>query len=399
FLAEASDLLAGTLDERMTGALAAQLITSRMGRWCAIHTTNDLGVSQLTHVMHSDENHNEILRSLLTVLPPPHQREPQPLWSPSDLSGEGFDEQFVHDLARGPAISIPLVAHGRELGRMTIGKYETDEFTRDDVDVADDLSRRVASAMENARLHEKQAAMSQALQHSLLPPKEKEPVIPGVDHAVFYRPADERNVVGGDFYDVFAAGGRWCFAIGDVCGTGPEAAAITGLARHTLRALAKEGFTPAHIMQRLNMAILEENTSTRFLTMLYGEMTPSTDPEVGMRVRLVSAGHPLPLRLTVNGDVRSFGSSQPLLGAFEDVGFTTESYDIRPGEVVLAVTDGVTERRSNSDMLGDEGLTKIFANAQGLSAQAVISRIDRELEEYAPGGHTDDTAMLVLRFL
>ena len=399
FLAEASDLLAGTLDERMTGALAAQLITSRMGRWCAIHTTNDLGVSQLTHVMHSDENHNEILRSLLTVLPPPHQREPQPLWSASDLSGEGFDEQFVHDLARGPAISIPLVAHGRELGRMTIGKYETDEFTRDDVDVADDLSRRVASAMENARLHEKQAAMSQALQHSLLPPKEKEPVIPGVDHAVFYRPADERNVVGGDFYDVFAAGGRWCFAIGDVCGTGPEAAAITGLARHTLRALAKEGFTPAHIMQRLNMAILEENTSTRFLTMLYGEMTPSADPEVGMRVRLVSAGHPLPLRLTVNGDVRSFGSSQPLLGAFEDVGFTTESYDIHPGEVVLAVTDGVTERRSNSDMLGDEGLTKIFANAQGLSAQAVISRIDRELEEYAPGGHADDTAMLVLRFL
>src|SRR5699024_2283396 len=95
FLAEASDLLAGTLDERMTGALAAQLITSRMGRWCAIHTTNDLGVSQLTHVMHSDENHNEILRSLLTVLPPPHQREPQPLWSASDLSGEGFDEQFV----------------------------------------------------------------------------------------------------------------------------------------------------------------------------------------------------------------------------------------------------------------------------------------------------------------
>ena len=399
FLAEASDLLAGTLDERMAGALAAQLITSRLGRWCAIHTTNDLGVSRLTHVVHSDENYNETLHSLLTALPPPHQREPQPLWSPSELSDEGFDEQFIHNLARGPAISIPLIAHGRELGRMTIGKYEADEFTRDDVDVADDLSRRVASAMENARLHEKQAAMSQALQRSLLPPKEKEPIIPGVDHAVFYRPADESNVVGGDFYDVFAAGGRWCFAIGDVCGTGPEAAAITGLARHTLRALAKEGFTPAHIMQRLNIAILEENTSTRFLTMLYGEMTPSTGPEGGMRVRLVSAGHPLPLRLTTAGEVESFGSSQPLLGAFEDVGFTTESYDIRPGEVVLAVTDGVTERRSNSDMLGDEGLIKIFANAQGLSAQAVISRIDRELEEYAPGGHTDDTAMLVLRFL
>ncbi len=94
-----------------------------------------------------------------------------------------------------------------------------------------------------------------------------------------------------------------------------------------------------------------------------------------------------------------FGTSQPLLGAFEDVGFSTESVDIRPGEVVLAVTDGVTERRSGSDMLGDEGLTEIFSHAAGLTAQAVISRIERELEEYAPGGNSDDTAMLVLRFL
>ncbi|GAA1450244.1 hypothetical protein GCM10009602_46030 [Nocardiopsis tropica] len=399
FLAEASDLLAGTLDERMTGALAAQLITSRLGRWCSIHTINELGSSQLTHVVHGDENYNDVLRALLTGLPPREQREPQPLWSPAELAEEGLDEQLVRELASGPAISIPLVAHGRALGRMTIGKNEADDFTREEVDVADDLSRRVASAMENARLHEKQAAMSSALQRSLLPAKEKEPVIPSVDHAVFYRPADEKNQVGGDFYDVFAASGRWCFAIGDVCGTGPEAAAVTGLARHTLRALAKEGFTPSHIMQRLNMAILDENTSTRFLTMLYGEMTPATDEGGGMRVRMVSAGHPLPMRLNQKGEVENFGMSQPLLGAFEDVGFTTESVDIRPGEVVLAVTDGVTERRSNTDMLGDEGLLEIFSGCSGLTAQAVISRIDRELEEYAPGGHTDDTAMLVLRFL
>ncbi|MFD3686809.1 SpoIIE family protein phosphatase [Nocardiopsis sp. NPDC058631] len=399
FLAEASDLLAGTLDERMTGALAAQLITSRLGRWCAIHTINELGSSQLTHVVHGDENYNDVLRALLIGLPPREQREPQPLWSTAELAEEGLDEQLGRELASGPAISIPLVAHGRALGRMTIGKNEADDFTREEVDVADDLSRRVASAMENARLHEKQAAMSSALQRSLLPAKEKEPVIPHVDHAVFYRPADEKNQVGGDFYDVFAASGRWCFAIGDVCGTGPEAAAVTGLARHTLRALAKEGFTPSHIMQRLNMAILDENTSTRFLTMLYGEMTPATDEGGGMRVRMVSAGHPLPMRLTQKGKVENFGSSQPLLGAFEDVGFTTESVDIRPGEVVLAVTDGVTERRSNMDMLGDEGLMEIFSGCSGLTAQAVISRIDRELEEYAPGGHTDDTAMMVLRFL
>ncbi|WP_369797707.1 SpoIIE family protein phosphatase [Nocardiopsis sp. CNT312] len=399
FLAEASDLLAGTLDERMTGALAAQLITSRLGRWCAIHTTNELGAFQLAHVAHGDEKLNDILRGLLSDVHPREQLNPTPLWTPAELSKEGLGEELVRELAHGPAISVPLVAHGRVLGWMTVGKHESEDFTRDEVDVTDDLSSRVASAMESARLHERQAAMSDALQRSLLPAKEKEPVIPGVDHAVFYRPADEKNVVGGDFYDVFAANGRWCFAVGDVCGTGPEAAAITGLARHTLRALAKEGFSPAYIMQRLNMAILEENTSTRFLTMLYGELSPIAGPEGGIRLRMVSAGHPLPMRLNPRGEVAAFGASQPLLGAFEDVEFSNESVDLRPGEVVLAVTDGVTERRSNSDMLGDEGLMKIFSGCSGLTAQAVISRIDRELEEYAPGGHTDDTAMMVLRLL
>lgn len=399
FLAEASDLLTGTLDEQMTAALAAQLATSRLGSWCAVHTTTDLGIWRLTHTVHRNENYNDLLRNLLITLPPPEQREPRPLWSRGQLVTEGLHDELPLELAEGPAISIPLVAHGQTLGRLTLGKDPEEEFTREDVDVADDLAHRVSSALENARLYADQTSMSEALQRSLLPAKEKEPNIPGVDHAVFYRPADERTVVGGDFYDVFATDGRWCFAIGDVCGTGPAAAAVTGLARHTLRALAREGFSPAHIMDRLNLAILEENTSTRFLTMLYGEMVPLGGPSEGMRIRLVSAGHPLPLRLNQKGEVATVGTSQPLLGAFEDVGFYTETVEATPGDVLLAVTDGVTERRTGDEMLGDEGLQRIFSGCSGLTAQAVISRIDKDLEEFAPGGHTDDTAMLVLRLL
>ncbi|KII00440.1 protein phosphatase [Streptomonospora alba] len=399
FLAEASDLLTGTLDEQMTAALACQLVASRLGSWCAVHSTNEMGTTRLTHAIHRNENYNDVLRTLLTELPPHVQREARPLWSREMLSAAGLVDELLLELAEGPAISVPLVAHGQILGRLTLGKDADEDFTRDDVDVVDDLARRVSSAMENARLYAGQTSMSEALQRSLLPAKEKEPAIPGVDHAVFYRSADERTVVGGDFYDVFATDGRWCFAIGDVCGTGPEAAAVTGLARHTLRALAREGFSPAHIMDRLNKAILDENTSTRFLTMLYGEMTPLGAPGQGMRLRLVSAGHPLPLRLNQKGEVDSVGSSQPLLGAFEDVDFFTETLEIGSGDVLLAVTDGVTERRNGAAMLGDEGLRDIFANCSGLTAQAVIVRIDRDLEEFAPGGHTDDTAMLVLRFL
>ncbi|GLU47511.1 hypothetical protein Nans01_18620 [Nocardiopsis ansamitocini] len=401
FLAEASDLLAGTLDEQMTAALAAQLTTSRLGKWCVVHTTSDLGVDRLAFATHRDENTTDVLRELITAIIPQEQREPGQLWQPEELAEAGMDDELTRELAAGLGISIPLMAHGRSLGRITIGKAPNEEFPREEVDVADDLAQRVSSAMENARLYSDQTFMSEALQRSLLPAKEKEPAIPRVDHAVFYQPAGERNVVGGDFYDVFATDGRWCFAIGDVCGTGPEAAAVTGLARHTLRALARENLAPAYIMHRLNLAILDENTTTRFLTMLYGEMTPIGGPDggKGMRIRLVSAGHPLPLRLDKNGEVEPLATSQPLLGAFEDVEFFTETVEVAPGDVLLAVTDGVTERRNNEEMLGDEGLTKIFTGCSGLTAQAVIARIDRELEEFAPGGHTDDTAMLVLRFL
>lgn len=401
FLAEASDLLSGTLDEQMTAALAAQLTTSRLGSWCVVHTTNELGVERLAFATHRDENATDVLRDLVDTLMPEERREPAPLWLAEDLAAAGLDDELSLDLAGGLGISIPLIAHGRALGRITIGREVGEEFPREEVDVAEDLAQRVSAAMENARLYSNQTSMSEALQRSLLPAKEKQPVIPKVDHAVFYQPAGERTVVGGDFYDLFAADGRWCFAIGDVCGTGPEAAAVTGLARHTLRALAREGFQPAHIMHRLNMAILDETTTTRFLTMLYGEMTPigGVDAGDGMRIRLVSAGHPLPLRLNKNSEVEALATSQPLLGAFEDVEFFNETVDVAPGDVLLAVTDGVTERRNKEEMLGDEGLTRIFSGCSGLTAQAVIARIGRELEEFAPGGHTDDTAMMVLRFL
>lgn len=401
FLAEANDLLSGTLDEQMTAALAAQLSTSRLGHWCVVHTTDELGVDRLAFAMHRHENVTDVLRDLVGALMPAERREPGPLWPLGEVVAAGLGDALSLELARGPGISLPLTAHGRTLGRITIGRGVGEDFPKEDVDLAADLAQRVSSAMENARLYSAQTSMSEALQRSLLPAREKQPTIPGVDYAVFYQPAGERTVVGGDFYDLFATDGRWCFAIGDVCGTGPEAAAVTGLARHTLRALAREGFSPAHIMHRLNLAILEESLTTRFLTMLYGEMAPIDGPDAGrgMRLRLVSAGHPLPLRLDRRGEVTTLATSQPLLGAFEDVEFFTETVEVAPGDVVLAVTDGVTERRNGDDMLGDEGLEKIFSGCSGLTAQAVISRIDRELEEFAPGGHTDDTAMLVLRFV
>ncbi|WP_262402640.1 PP2C family protein-serine/threonine phosphatase [Actinomadura sp. CNU-125] len=245
--------------------------------------------------------------------------------------------------------------------------------------------------------------MSSALQRSLLPPAI--PEIPGLEVAVVYEPAGEGSEVGGDFYDVFESGpvgggpaledvapGRWRFAIGDVCGTGPEAAAVTGLARHALRILAAEDMSVPDVLGRLNRLILGEGERGRLLTLLHGEITARRARD-GVTIRLSSAGHPPPLILDPGGEVREAATSQPLLGVFDDVDFHTDTVELRRGEVLLCVTDGVTERRSGGRLLGDgNGLERLLAGCTGLSAGAVAARIQRAVRDFGPEPSNDDVA-------
>ncbi|GLW09926.1 hypothetical protein Misp01_50550 [Microtetraspora sp. NBRC 13810] len=378
FLADASDLLAGTLDPDMVPAIIAQIVVPRLASWCAVYTSDaGLGPLRLAYLWHADEARIDSLREQLGSITIP--------------AAQGPGTAALH-LADSQVLAVPLLARGRGLGVMCLGR--NDRFPDDIIQFAEDIGRRAALAMDNARLYAQQAAANRALQRSLLPPDE--PDVPGLDYGVVYEPAGETNEVGGDFYDLFAAGnGRWRFAIGDVCGTGPEAAAVTGLARHTLRLLAREGHGVASVLVRLNEAILEEGERARFLTLLHGEIMPTDE---GLRVRIVSAGHPEALRLKPGGHVEVVASSQSLLGVFPEVTYEEDTVLLSSGDVLLAVTDGVTERRSGSRLLDDDGgLAKLLADCVGLSAQAVAERIRRSVQEFAPEPSADDLAILVLR--
>ncbi len=183
----------------------------------------------------------------------------------------------------GETVVLPLVARNRVIGMLTLGKPSDDHFRQEILELAEDLSRRAALALDNARLYSERMAISQSLQRSLLPPGL--PDVPNVEIEVIYRAAGEGNEVGGDFYDVFPiSDGAYGFAIGDVCGTGPEAAAVTGLARHALRLLAREGFGGPAVLERLNAAILDEGARSRFLTLLYGELWPREDGSALLKV-------------------------------------------------------------------------------------------------------------------
>ncbi|GKQ37158.1 ATP-binding SpoIIE family protein phosphatase [Streptomyces sp. A012304] len=417
FLAEASDLLAGQLDEELVAALTGQLIVPRLADWCAVWLEDELsgrgdGAGGLrtgpgpARVWHGSEHRVEELRRALEKEPP----------RPADALCSGPAAYPWPAAALGPhgaALAYRLIAGGRPLGTLVIGRAGLLRFPDEVTGLVEDLGRRVALAIGAARQYARQATISAVLQRGLLPGAVAE--IPGLRSALVHEPR-EQGGPSGDFYDLFPAGdGRWCFAVGDVQGKGPEAAVVIGLARPWLRLLAREGYGVADVLDRLNQLLLDDATEaadaaarafvgpadpgdgpqTRFLSLLYGELVPY---DGGVRCTLASAGHPLPLLLRPDGTVGTAAHPQTLLGVVEDATYVSETLELCPGDSLLCVTDGVTERRSGSRQFDDgDGLAIALAGCAGLDADLIAERIRRLVHEFGGEPPEDDLALLVLQ--
>ncbi|MEU9757138.1 ATP-binding SpoIIE family protein phosphatase [Streptomyces althioticus] len=432
FLAEASDLLAGQLDEDLVASLTGQLIVPRLADWCAVWLEDEATAhggrpgtgGRLARVWHAGEHLVEELSRALERTPPPHSDDPLgtgPVpypWPVHDAAAETGDTEGAEGAeGAGAALAYRLVAGGQPLGTLVIGRGGIDRFPDEITGLVEDLGRRVALAIGAARQYARQATISAVLQRGLLPGAVAE--IPGVRSALVHEPCDKGGP-SGDFYDLFPAGhGRWCFAVGDVQGKGPEAAVVIGLVRPWLRLLAREGYRVADVLDRLNQLLLDDATEaadaaaralvaagarpaapgdgpqTRFLSLLYGELVPF---EGGVRCTLASAGHPLPLLLDPEGGVRAVAQPQTLLGVVEDAGYTGETFEMYSGDSLLCVTDGVTERRSGSRQFDDgDGLARALAGCAGMEAGAIADRITQLVHEFDARPPADDMALLVLQ--
>ncbi|PZT75015.1 MULTISPECIES: SpoIIE family protein phosphatase [unclassified Streptomyces] len=428
FLAEASDLLAGQLDEDIVAALAGQLLVPRLADWCAIWLEPESGgpaaVPRLAKVWHVDEERIGPLRALLEGDP---LRLPERVgtgavtmpWPGSAEDGEPPDEWDGEPPGEEEAVAFAyrITSGGRTLGAVLLGRESTLRLPDELTALIEDFVRRVGLAVGAARAYTRQATISRILQRGLLPSKVAE--IPGVASSLVYEPSDD-GVVGGDFYDIFPCpGDRWCFVLGDVQGSGPEAAVVTGLARPWLRLLAREGFQAGEVLVRLNRLLLDDameaaeaaalmvaaaggqhsednGGQSRFLSLLYGELVPL--PGGGARCTLASAGHPLPLLLRPDGTVRPAAEPQLLLGLMDDAVYETQSFDLAPGDSLLCVTDGVTERRSGGLMFDDgDGLARALSGCAGLSAEGIAECIKRAVHDFAERPPDDDLALLVLQ--
>ena len=407
FLAGVTSLLSESLDFETSLQRFARLAVPWMGDWCAIHIVEPDGTLRPVAVGHTDESRLAEVMALQERYPTDPNAEtglPNVIRTGvPELHPEITDEQIVagardeehlaiiRDLSFRSAIIVPIIARDRVLGALTLVSSNPHRlYTEDDVRRAEELASRAAFPIDNARLFEQNRAIAETLQHSLLPPAL--PDISGVDIAARYVPAGQGVDVGGDFYDVFASGRKsWTIAIGDVTGKGVEAATVTSLARHSIRAAAMTTERPSEILGILNQALLEDSSVERFCTALIANV----EPKFGrVRATLSCAGHPRPYVIRADGTVEEVDVAGTLLGFMPNVPLTDVKIELQFGDKLVLYTDGVTDVRGRAT--GERDLVRLLDQCAKRGTQSTTDFVVREVIANQGGEPTDDIAIVVL---
>jgi PAS domain S-box-containing protein len=406
-LATASDLLSETLDYGETLKQVAALAVPGMADWCAIDVLESGKILNVA-IAHADPSKMELAQRVQRD----HPQQPDAAWGvprvlrtgQSDLFHEIQNEQLLAsaltdehyqiltELGLRSAMILPLSARGRTFGAISFVCAESGRlYSEDDLSFATDLARRAALAIDNARLYEERSHVARTLQNSLLPPRL--PVIPDVEVAARYRPAGRGNEVGGDFFDVFEIeDGDWALVIGDVCGKGVGAAAVTGLARHTVRAAAMREEHPSNVLDVLNQAILRADVEERFCTAVFVRLRAG---EGSRCLELSSGGHPTPLVLRASGEVVPISCPGILIGLFDDAELGNCEVTLHSGDALVLYTDGVVEGRGSE--IGEHALKSVLEGCVGMDAAGIGETVEEQVVASQDGDPADDIAVLVLR--
>ncbi len=411
FLAQSADVLASSLDPDQLLVEIANLAVPELADWCSVEVQTDGGLLERKALAHVNPDVRQRAIDIARRYPPDPDapqgvyevvRTGQPELYP-DIPDEmiraaAVDEEHYDEIVAigmRSAIVVPMTTRGRTLGALTwVNGRSGRRFDEQDVELAHELARRCATAIDNARLYSDRSYIARTLQQSLLPVEL--PDIPGIETAARFRPTGEGNEVGGDFYDVFETGNRgWTVVMGDVCGKGPDAAAVTALARYTLRAAAMREKLPSRSLQLLNEALLRQRDDRRFCTVAYAYLEKL---DRGARAGISTGGHPLPLVLRADGSVEPVGAPGTLLGIVPDPDLEDHLVTLEPGDSLVFYTDGVIESRPDSNgVLDERRLGELVATCAGESPDAIAARIEDAAVMSQNGRPRDDIAVLVLR--
>ncbi len=313
-------------------------------------------------------------------------------WIVEDVSRIEVVSPYLRESASS-LVGVPLIAEGDVIGVLHAFSARPRAFTGDEAVLLQLAADRAAIAILHAQRYEQEHELAETLQLTLLPASL--PELARFDMAARYRPAG-RGAVGGDFYDAIPLSpDEVTLVIGDVCGKGVPAAALTSMARHTIRALVARKRKPMRVLSELNRAILRVGSETPFLTAAVARVAATAG---GARAVVSLGGHPPALLLRNDGSVECLGRAGMLLGFYDDVLLSDAFATLAVGEALLLYTDGATEARVHGDLFGEERLKAVLAGCAGLAAADVVERVERAVLAHQ-GSPQDDIALFCLRVL
>jgi PAS domain S-box-containing protein len=410
FLADTSGALASSLDVAETFPRVAALAAGQLGDWCAIAEVDPDGAVRTIAFggagTDADPAAEEMMRRYPLATPSrtylagavgEGRSELVPELHEEELEAGARDPQhlaLLRAIRPRSAMTVPMMVRGRLLGAVSVlTAHDGRRLDVDDLALAEELAGRCALALDNARLYEERSRIARTLQQSLLPPVL--PELPGLDVAARFRAAGAGIEVGGDFYDLFDSGdGGWAVAIGDVCGKGSSAAAVTALARYTVRAAAMRPENPSRVLSLLNDALLRQDGDRRFCTVLFGRLARNGS---GTAFEFASGGHPLPLLLRDGDGGRELGDPGTLLGVVPDPSLSDDRVTLGPGDALVLYTDGVTDAGAPARVLTAPELTASIGAPAGLGADEIAERMLRAALATIDGEPRDDIAIIVVK--
>jgi serine phosphatase RsbU (regulator of sigma subunit)/PAS domain-containing protein len=296
-------------------------------------------------------------------------------------------------LGAASLISVPISDGTTSYGALTLTRLaDKGPFGVADLGLAEELGGHLAIAIRVDRVFRQQSQVAEALQASLLPARL--PRVPGLEFAAAYIGATQFQEISGDFYDVFKTADGWGIAVGDVCGKGQDAAAMTAAARHAIRALAHVHKAPADVLAAANNVLCAEDYDERFVTTSLAFLR-----QRGRRVQvqLGSCGHPGPAVVRADGRVEILEGDGLPLGLFPDAEPGRLEFELHKGDVLFFYTDGVTEARSADRGFFEDRLADALAAVAGRPAADIVRAVQELVNSFSAGELKDDVTILAVR--
>ncbi|MBO0693607.1 MAG: SpoIIE family protein phosphatase [Acidimicrobiaceae bacterium] len=389
-LAEATELLAGSTSVAHVLSLSVQIVVPDLAEWAAAYVVDERGQSRRITAMHTDERR---LDGILAVLD-----------SDREVSGALATARQRDDVIRLPgvllvdsqpyhAMLVPLRSRQGLSGFILLGRVDRPDPS-DQLAIVE-LGRRVALALDNARLHEQVTGAADAIRSSLVP--QNLPQLARLQLAATYYAVAPAVSVGGDFYDVFQLqDGSVILAVGDVCGKGPAAAAMARTTRDVLRLLLDDGWHLIPALHRLNRTLQNNANDEKFCTLAVARYRPGDHQG---RLTVCLAGHPPPILVRRSGEAEPVGKPGGILGVLPNMALQLEEveYALAVDESLVLYTDGVTEARRGTELFGLERLTSVVTEIAGASPQRIAESVHDAAAKFSGTSLRDDLAVLVAR--